>query len=290
MESPAQAPRQLPPGFRFHPTDEELVVQYLRRKVLARPLPAAVIPVVHDVARLDPWDLPGASEGEGYFFSLRRAPATGRGGRRRRAGSGYWKTTGKETPVFLQCGGRRQLLVGVKTALAFHRGEPSSSRTGWVMHEYRLAVPGGPAVAEQRKNANHGRVAEPGEWIVCRVSPKNRPRSRLNRDGDSKAPGNRTSTAHGAAALQQHREGDGRQLPSLLMSPQPRRRQAASPVLPAFQTKTKSAASVSEMLQQTLKERPRRDEPEVFLFPPPVPPAPLPVLFLVPYSDELSIG
>ena len=102
----------------------------------------------------------GASEGEGYFFSLRRAPATGRGGRRRRAGSGYWKTTGKETPVFLQCGGRRQLLVGVKTALAFHRGEPSSSssRTGWVMHEYRLAVPGGPAVAEQRKNANHVRI------------------------------------------------------------------------------------------------------------------------------------
>lgn len=55
-----QAPRQLPPGFRFHPTDEELVVQYLHRKALSRPLPAAVIPVVHDVDRLDPWDLPGA--------------------------------------------------------------------------------------------------------------------------------------------------------------------------------------------------------------------------------------
>jgi len=185
-------------------------------------VPAAVIPVVHDVAKLDPWDLPGASEGEGYFFSLRRAPATGCGGRRRRAGSGYWKTTGKETPVFLHYGGRRQLLVGVKTALTFHRSEPSSSssRTGWVMHEYRLAVPGGPAVAEQRKNANHGRVAEPGEWIVCRVSPKNRPRSRPNRDGDGKTPGNRTSIAQGAAPLQ-HREGDGRQPPSLLMSPQP---------------------------------------------------------------------
>ena len=102
----------------------------------------------------------GASEGEGYFFSLRRAPATGRGGRRRRAGSGYWKTTGKETPVFLHYGGRRQLLVGVKTALTFHRSEPSSSssRTGWVMHEYRLAVPGDLAMAEQRKNANHVRI------------------------------------------------------------------------------------------------------------------------------------
>ncbi|OQU89759.1 hypothetical protein SORBI_3002G259600 [Sorghum bicolor] len=163
MERPAQAPTQLPPGFRFHPTDVELVVLYLRRQALARPLPAAVIPVVHDVARLDPWDLPGASEGEGYFFSLlRRAPATGRGSRRRRAGSGYWKATGKEKPVFLQCGGgvggKGQLLVGVKTALAFHRSEPPapSSRTGWIMHEYRLAVSRG--VAEQReKNASQSR-------------------------------------------------------------------------------------------------------------------------------------
>jgi hypothetical protein len=53
-------PRQLPPGFRFHPTDEELIVQYLRRKVLERPLPAAVIPVVNAATMPDPWDLPGA--------------------------------------------------------------------------------------------------------------------------------------------------------------------------------------------------------------------------------------
>lgn len=61
--------------------------------------------------------------------------------------------------MFLQCGGeQRQLLVGVKTALAFHRREPPpSSRTGWIMHEYRLAVPRG--VADQRKkNARHVRA------------------------------------------------------------------------------------------------------------------------------------
>ena len=66
--------------------------------------------------------------------------------------------------MFLQCGGggvggKRQLPVGVKTALAFHRSEPppSSSRTGWIMHEYRLAVPRG--VAEQRKkNASQVRI------------------------------------------------------------------------------------------------------------------------------------
>ncbi|XP_066397523.1 NAC domain-containing protein 83-like isoform X2 [Miscanthus floridulus] len=220
MERPAQAPTQLPPGFRFHPTDEELVMLYLRRQALARPLPAAVIPVVHDVARLDPWDLPGANEGEGYFFSLRRAPATGRGSRRRRAGSGYWKATGKEKPVFLQCGGgggKRQLLVGVKTALAFHRSEtpPSSSRTGWIMHEYRLAVPRG--VAEQRKkNASQGCVADPGEWVVCRVFLKN---NRPNRDANSKTLGHRASAA---PPQQQHREdvgGQGQQ-PLMFSAPQ----------------------------------------------------------------------
>jgi len=53
--------RQLPPGFRFRPTDEELVVQYLRRKALGVPLPAAVIPVVRDLYSLDPWDIPAAA-------------------------------------------------------------------------------------------------------------------------------------------------------------------------------------------------------------------------------------
>ena len=49
---------RLPPGFRFHPTDEELVVQYLRRKVHSSPLPTFIIPEV-DVFKSDPWDLPG---------------------------------------------------------------------------------------------------------------------------------------------------------------------------------------------------------------------------------------
>ena len=47
-----------PPGCRFHPTDEVLVVEYLRRKVLAWPFPASIIPEV-DVFKADPWELPG---------------------------------------------------------------------------------------------------------------------------------------------------------------------------------------------------------------------------------------
>jgi No apical meristem (NAM) protein len=48
----------LPPGFRFHPTDHELVGYYLKRKVDGLKIELEVIPVV-DLYKFDPWDLPG---------------------------------------------------------------------------------------------------------------------------------------------------------------------------------------------------------------------------------------
>jgi hypothetical protein len=51
-------PSPLPPGFRFHPTDEELILHYLRKRAAAAPCPASVIAEV-DIYKFDPWDLPG---------------------------------------------------------------------------------------------------------------------------------------------------------------------------------------------------------------------------------------
>lgn len=45
------------PGFRFHPTDEELVGFYLKRKVQQQTLPIELIKQV-DIYKYDPWDLP----------------------------------------------------------------------------------------------------------------------------------------------------------------------------------------------------------------------------------------
>jgi len=52
------AGRRVPPGFRFHPTDEELVAYYLKRKVSGRAIEDDVIAVV-DLYKCEPWDLPG---------------------------------------------------------------------------------------------------------------------------------------------------------------------------------------------------------------------------------------
>ncbi|KAL0792989.1 hypothetical protein Bca101_064366 [Brassica carinata] len=48
----------LPPGFRFHPTDEELINYYLKRKVEGLEIELEVIPVI-DLYKFDPWELPG---------------------------------------------------------------------------------------------------------------------------------------------------------------------------------------------------------------------------------------
>lgn len=48
----------LPPGFRFHPTDEELITFYLTNKVSDFNFTARAIVDV-DLNKSEPWDLPG---------------------------------------------------------------------------------------------------------------------------------------------------------------------------------------------------------------------------------------
>ncbi|KAG8054113.1 hypothetical protein GUJ93_ZPchr0001g30695 [Zizania palustris] len=161
----------LPIGFRFRPTDEELLLHYLRRKVLSCPLPADIIPVA-DLARLHPWDLPGEADGERYFFYL---PATScwrkGGGGRRAAGTGVWRVSGKEK---LLVGPRCKLPVGSKRTLVFcHLG---GARTEWAMHEYRLL----PAAVHPMNPLPHtsSHAPEANDWVVCRIFKKTTPAHR----------------------------------------------------------------------------------------------------------------
>lgn len=56
--TPATAPTYLAPGFRFHPTDEELVIYYLKRKVSGKRFQINAISEV-DIYKSEPWDLAG---------------------------------------------------------------------------------------------------------------------------------------------------------------------------------------------------------------------------------------
>lgn len=52
------AEQELPPGFRFHPTDDELVNHYLIRKCAGQPISVPIIAEI-DLYKYDPWQLPG---------------------------------------------------------------------------------------------------------------------------------------------------------------------------------------------------------------------------------------
>lgn len=49
----------LPPGFRFHPSDEELIEHYLLNQLNSRPLPANLIAEI-ELYNYNPWELPSS--------------------------------------------------------------------------------------------------------------------------------------------------------------------------------------------------------------------------------------
>ncbi|CAH9145738.1 unnamed protein product [Cuscuta epithymum] len=147
----------LPPGFRFHPTDEEIILHYLTQKVLHNGFVAEAIGEA-DLNKWEPWDLPKIAkwgERQWWFFS-RRDRKYPMGTRTNRAtGAGYWKATGKDTEIFMGRGNKR--LVGMKKTLVFYRGRvPNAVKTNWIMREYRLEGP--PKSSSNRE-----------DWVVCKV-------------------------------------------------------------------------------------------------------------------------
>ncbi|XAR67278.1 hypothetical protein NMG60_11001970 [Bertholletia excelsa] len=129
------------PGFRFHPTDEELVGFYLRRKVEKRAIRIELIKQV-DIYKYDPWDLPkeasSVGDKEWYFFCKRGRKYRNSIRPNRVTGSGFWKATGIDRPIYA-AGGEGRECIGLKKSLVYYRGSAGKgTKTDWMMHEFRL--------------------------------------------------------------------------------------------------------------------------------------------------------
>ncbi|KAL3755619.1 hypothetical protein ACJRO7_002638 [Eucalyptus globulus] len=162
----------LPPGFRFFPTEEELVSFYLRSKLegtrgALHGLIDRVIPVL-DIYEFNPSDLPQFAgylcrrDPEQWFFFIPRQESEYRGGRPRRlTTTGYWKATG--SPGFVYSNNH---IVGVKRTMVFYTGRaPNGGKTEWKMNEYR-------AIEGEATSPQDISVVATQEFSVCRVYKK----------------------------------------------------------------------------------------------------------------------
>ncbi|KAK1407320.1 hypothetical protein QVD17_38934 [Tagetes erecta] len=176
----------LPPGFRFHPTDEELITHYLIKKVLDHTFSAKAIGQV-DMNRIEPWQLPGLAKMDGkewYFFSLRDKKYPTGLRTNRATDAGYWKATGKDKEIF-----RGKSLVGMKKTLVFYKGRaPKGEKTNWVIHEFRL---------EGKSSIQTVSKSTKNEWVICRVFHKNSSEKKLNSGGFGLPQMTESSTSSG---------------------------------------------------------------------------------------------
>nr|AEH26023.1 NAC protein [Dendrobium candidum] len=154
----------LPPGFRFHPADEEIITHYLSEKIIDQSFcPIAIAEA--NFNDCEPWDLPSKAkmgEKEWFFFCQkdRKYPT---GMRTNRATeSGYWKATGKDKEIYKGKG----VLVGMKKTLVFYIGRaPRGQKSNWVMHEYRLE-------GKHQQRFNLYKSGREDEWVVYKVYHK----------------------------------------------------------------------------------------------------------------------
>ncbi|KAF0905582.1 hypothetical protein E2562_007376 [Oryza meyeriana var. granulata] len=171
------------PGFRFHPTDEELVTFYLRRKIAGKRLSIEIIKEM-DIYKHDPSDFLKTStvggEKEWYFFCLRGRKYRNSIRPNRVTGNGFWKATGIDRPICSAAGD----CIGLKKSLVYYRGSAGKgTKTDWMMHEFRLPPP--------TSDDNHAAGPSPPPslqeaevWTICRIfqrkiTHKKQPQSQL---------------------------------------------------------------------------------------------------------------
>ncbi|XP_042521224.1 NAC domain-containing protein 101-like [Macadamia integrifolia] len=153
---------EIPVGWFFRPTDEELILEYLKRKIATPDL--FTVPYIKDVDlyNFHPRELTADHGGyddddeknEYYFFTQRKRK--NEGGNSDRASrsvknESMWKATSGEQEVMDYTSNE---IIGYKTTLVYFENKKKESKTNWIMHEYR-------ATTQETK--------QPYEWVICRI-------------------------------------------------------------------------------------------------------------------------
>ncbi|XP_043813714.1 NAC domain-containing protein 101 [Manihot esculenta] len=141
---------QLPVGYKFLPTDEELVIHYLMNKLLNRLLPANIAPDIdasefyskppNSLSVSFPLSMvsPSCGEREWYFFIHEHEDFLGKSRERIRMvgdGTGFWRSSGLEKYIRNSDG---RVLAFKSRFFYFSGNDANAKKTHWKMDQYRL--------------------------------------------------------------------------------------------------------------------------------------------------------
>ncbi|KAJ4700900.1 NAC domain protein [Melia azedarach] len=132
-----ETPSSLPSGCHFKPTDEELIMNYLLKKVTKQSLPSEMVHECDLYGDEKIWQSKFEDSGEKglYFFANLRCKKTENGVRIKRstASGGTWKAAHFQKIMYDQ-----RVHVGSKRTFSYVAKQRSSAENKWTMTEYRL--------------------------------------------------------------------------------------------------------------------------------------------------------
>lgn len=147
-------------GYRFHPTDEELI-NYLKNFVLHGVLPPRDFIKVADLFEdLEPWEImAGSEEKTRYFLSRLKRFKNSTKKFSRTVGKGTWKGQNSGNPI--EDGLKKNTTIGYKRSLKYKSdNEKDENNDKWLMKEYFL-----PDEYFRKSNKNYA-------FVICKIKEK----------------------------------------------------------------------------------------------------------------------
>ncbi|KAM0923058.1 hypothetical protein ACQ4PT_005777 [Festuca glaucescens] len=134
----------IPPAFKFDPTDADIVAYYLLPRALNLPNPYARAIIEDDPGSAPPWEIlqRHGDVDHAFFFGPATDPSRNAGRRSRTVKGGVWQGQKgvEETVTLVRPGGGKVNIRYKRYDLSFYLAKGKSS-TGYVMHEYEILSP-----------------------------------------------------------------------------------------------------------------------------------------------------
>ncbi|KAL6191365.1 hypothetical protein ACLB2K_037756 [Fragaria x ananassa] len=144
VQNPMAVDDDLPPGYKFRPDKEQLLVHYLRPKLDGEDFAQELVPFCDLYGKKEPWQIwndyfqelsaKHKERTDLYFFTQLKTKTPKGKHIKRTVGSGTWK--GEDAPKEVLAASQR--VIGKRRRFRYENDKDSTQNDRWLMHEFEL--------------------------------------------------------------------------------------------------------------------------------------------------------